>query len=84
MNLTYFKDPQKLNPRQARWALYLFMFNYRLRHIPGARLGKADALSRINQNVSEEGGELPMEETLLPPDVFIQAIKNLESVRTDL
>ena len=34
--------------------------------------------------MSEEGGELPMEETLLPPDVFIQAVKNLEPIGTDL
>ena len=60
------------------------MFNYQLHHVPGAQLGKADALSRINQNASEEGGELPVEETLLPPDVFIQAIKNLEPIGTDL
>ncbi|CCM07120.1 uncharacterized protein FIBRA_09454 [Fibroporia radiculosa] len=60
------------------------MFNYRLRHVPGTRLGKVDALSRVNQDASEGGGELPVEEVLLPSEVFIQAIQNLEPINTDI
>jgi len=37
---------QKLNRRQARWALYLSQFNFALKHIPGKSIGKADRLSR--------------------------------------
>jgi len=37
---------QKLNRRQARWALYLSRFNFMLKHIPGSKMGKADSLSR--------------------------------------
>jgi len=37
---------QKLNRRQARWALYLSRFNFTLKHIPGSKMGKADSLSR--------------------------------------
>jgi len=37
---------QKLNCRQARWALYLSRFNFALKHIPGKSMGKADGLSR--------------------------------------
>jgi len=37
---------QKLNRRQARWALYLSRFNFILKHIPGSKIGKADSLSR--------------------------------------
>jgi len=37
---------QKLNRRQARWALYLFRFNFTLKHVPGSKMGKADSLSR--------------------------------------
>jgi len=37
---------QKLNRRQARWALYLLRFNFALKHIPGKSMGKADGLSR--------------------------------------
>jgi len=45
-NLKYFMKAQKLNRRQARWALYLSRFDFTLKHIPGSRMGKADSLSR--------------------------------------
>ena len=45
-NLEYFMKVQKLNRRQARWALYLSRFNFTLKHVPGMRMGKADGLSR--------------------------------------
>jgi len=37
---------QKLNHRQARWALYLSRFNFVLKHVPGKSMGKVDSLSR--------------------------------------
>jgi len=37
---------QKLNRWQAQWALYLLRFDFTLKHIPGARMGKANRLSR--------------------------------------
>jgi len=45
-NLEYFMSNQKLNRRQAGWALYLSRFNFILKHIPGQRMGKADGLIR--------------------------------------
>ena len=45
-NLEYFMKAQKLNRRQARWALYLSQFNFTLKHVLGTRMGKADGLSR--------------------------------------
>ena len=45
-NLEYFMKAQKLNMRQARWALYLSQFDFTLKHVPGMRMGKADGLSR--------------------------------------
>jgi len=45
-NLEYFMKVQKLNRRQARWALYLSRFDFVLKHIPGAKMEKADSLSR--------------------------------------
>ncbi|KAL5482963.1 hypothetical protein ACEPAI_9558 [Sanghuangporus weigelae] len=44
-NLTYFRSPQKLNRRQARWRLDLAEFDFSLVHKPGKTLGKADLLS---------------------------------------
>ena len=45
-NLQYFISSQKLNHRQARWALYLSRFNFILKHVPGKSMGKVDSLSR--------------------------------------
>ena len=45
-NLEYFMKAQKLNRRQARWALYLSQFDFTLKHVPGTKMGKADGLSR--------------------------------------
>jgi len=45
-NLEYFMKAQKLNHRQARWALYLSRFDFTLKHVPGSKMGKADSLSR--------------------------------------
>jgi len=45
-NLQYFMANQKLDHRQARWALYLSRFNFTLKHVPGKSMGKADGLSR--------------------------------------
>jgi len=45
-NLEYFMKAQKLNRRQARWALYLSQFDFILKHVVGAKMEKADGLSR--------------------------------------
>ena len=45
-NLKYSMKVQKLNQRQARWALYLSRFDSTLNHMLGFRMGKADGLSR--------------------------------------
>jgi len=45
-NLQYFMMSQKLNQRQAQWALYLSQFNFILKHVPGKSIGKTDGLSR--------------------------------------
>jgi len=37
---------QKLNRRQARWALYLSWFDFTLKHVAGIKMGKVDGLSR--------------------------------------
>ena len=37
---------QKLNQRQAHWALYLSRFDFTLKYVLGTKIGKADRLSR--------------------------------------
>ena len=43
-NLTYFRNAQKLNRRQARWSLYLSEFNVKLIHQVGLKIIQSDVL----------------------------------------
>ena len=45
-NSEYFMKMQKLNQQQARQTLYLFRFDFILKHILGTKIGKADKPSR--------------------------------------
>ena len=45
-NLKYFMKAQKLNQRQACWALYLSRFDFTLKYVSGTKMGKVDGLSR--------------------------------------
>ena len=45
-NLEYFMKTQKLNRRQARWALCLLRFDFTLKHVPETKIGKVNGLSR--------------------------------------
>jgi hypothetical protein len=46
-NLQFFKEPHKINRRQARWVTeVLSQFHFTLHHLPGIRNSRADALSR--------------------------------------
>jgi len=66
-NPQYFMTSQKLNRRQAQWALYLSRFNFTLKHVPGKSMGKADGLSRRPD--WQEGVEKDNEDrTLIKPE----------------
>ena len=74
-NLTFFKVPQKLTRRQARWSLYLTRFNFVLTHKPGKKMYVSDPLSRRPDH--EEGVNLDnSDQILLKPEFFaISAIE---------
>ena len=85
-NLKYFIKVQKLNKRQARWALYLSRFNFTLKHIPGSKMEKADSLSkRLDQEVGiEKDNE---DEKLVKPEwLEVKKIEKVEVIveRVDL
>ncbi|RXW11612.1 hypothetical protein EST38_g14245 [Candolleomyces aberdarensis] len=72
-NLTFFKQPQRLNQRQRRWIPELEEYNYVLKHHKGATMIQSDALSRRPDHHPEEDEN---EETILLPDnLFINALK---------
>lgn len=71
-NLTFFRTPQKLNRRQARWHLFLSQFDMELHHIPGPKMIQSDTLSRLHHLNQEENDNDDV--TLLPDSMFIDNI----------
>ena len=90
-NLEYFMKAQKLNRRQARWALYLSRFNFTLKHVPESKIGKVDSLSRrLDWEVGVERDN--EDEMLVKPEwlevrrmerveVIVEGVDLLEKVR---
>ncbi len=50
-NLQYLREARRLNPRQARWALFFTRFDFTITYRPGSRISKAYAL-QINVYIS--------------------------------
>ena len=67
-NLQYFREPQKVTGRQARWIEFLQDFNYTLEHIAGTTNTIADLLSRRKDLNKGVDSDLPC--TLLPDHLF--------------
>ena len=72
-NLQYFKKPQKLNRRQARWVTILQEYDFSLHHIPGKQNSKADILSR--RPGFEKGVNDNDDQILLPESLFIRVVQ---------
>ncbi|KAK3505767.1 hypothetical protein QTP70_020016, partial [Hemibagrus guttatus] len=69
-NLEYLRAAKRLNPRQARWALFFTRFNFTISYWPGSKNTKVDALSRMF--APEESPETP--EPILPENIFVSPI----------
>ena len=67
-NLQYFREPQKLNRRQARWFTELAEYDYTLHHRPGKTNIIADELSRRDR--PEGGVKDNADVVLLEPERF--------------
>src|SRR5258708_24037565 len=74
-NLAYFRDAQKLNPRQAHWSLFLLCFDFSLCHQPGWLMGKPNALSQRSDHPCRKDDNANV--TLLPSHVF--EVRNTEA-----
>lgn len=70
-NLQYLREAKRLNPRQARWALFFTRFHFKISYRPGSKNVRADALSRVH------APEVLMEEpeTILPERLFVNPIQ---------
>ncbi len=67
-NLQYYRLPQKLNRRQARWVTELAEYHFLLRHKPGILNKKADLLSRHDDH--DQGKEDNHDIVVLQPAHF--------------
>ncbi len=65
-NLQYLRQVKRLNPRQARWALFFTRFDFTITYRPGNRNCKADALSRVHSPTEPE--------PILPPALIVNPI----------
>lgn len=70
-NLEYFRKPQRLNPRQARWMVQLADYDFSLIHKPGRSMGKPDALSRRPDHL---GMDIPNDDVVLLKPHWFAAI----------
>ncbi len=70
-NLQYLREAKRLNPRQARWALFFTRFQFKISYHPGPRNVKADALSRIHTPEGDSGKP----EGILPAEIITSPIQ---------
>ena len=71
-NLKYFKSPQNITSRQARWQEFLQDYDFEITHLPGKSNTIADLLSRRKDF---EGGVNPNKQvTLLPEHLFARKV----------
>ncbi len=69
-NLEYIKNAKRLNPRQARWALFFTRLQFTVTYRPGSKNSKADALSRRYDPYTESSSPEP----ILPSCVVIAPV----------
>jgi hypothetical protein len=69
-NLTFWKNPKKVNRRVARWFATLQEYNLLIKHVPGKFHAVADMLSRPPD--ANRGEEDNQDLTLLPKKMFIR------------
>jgi hypothetical protein len=69
-NLTFWKNPRKVNRQVARWFATLQDYNLRIKHVPGKLHAAPDMLSRRPD--ADKGEEDNQNLTLLPPHLFVR------------
>lgn len=70
-NLEYSRSAKRLNPRQARWALFFSRFQFTVTNRPGSKNTKADALSRQYESSLVP----PTNEPILPPTIILAPVQ---------
>ncbi|KAK3569743.1 hypothetical protein QTP86_004065 [Hemibagrus guttatus] len=70
-NLEYLRGAKRLNPWQARWALFFTRFRFMVTYRPGSKNGKADALSRRFETASDP----VLVEPILPATAILAPVR---------
>ncbi|KAL0153973.1 hypothetical protein M9458_050730, partial [Cirrhinus mrigala] len=70
-NLQYLREAKRLNPRQARWALFFTRFKFSISYRPGPKNIRADALSRLHAPDDQPNNQEP----ILPETLFVNPIQ---------
>ncbi|KAK3510271.1 hypothetical protein QTP70_032589 [Hemibagrus guttatus] len=82
--LEYLQGAKRLNPQQARWAIFFTRFAFTATYHPGSKNGKADALSRqfeVDNEPAQPDVILPATAILAP--VQWNLIKEIRRAHTD-
>lgn len=69
-NLEYLRSAKRLNPRQARWALFFTRFDFIVTYRPGSKNSKADALSRLSEDKTPIS-----DETIIPTNLLVAPVQ---------
>ncbi len=70
-NLEYLYSAKRLNPRQARWALFFTRFHFTVTYRPGTKNTKANALSRQVESVEHSS---PFE-NIIPEKILLAPVQ---------
>lgn len=70
-NLEYLRSAKRLNPRQARWAMFFTRFDFTVTYRPGSKNVKADALSRQTDEPERSGNT----ENILPETLLLAPVQ---------
>ena len=81
LNLTHWREPQKISRRVACQVLQLAEYNFEIHHIKGTANRKADTLSRRpDYNTGENDNQ---DVTVLPDALFVQTIMTIHTDHED-
>lgn len=70
-NLEYLRSAKRLNPRQARWALFFTRFNFSITYRPGSKNTKADSLSRQHDPTPQN----PSPDSIIPSSLILAPVQ---------
>ncbi len=70
-NLEYLRSAKRLNPRQARWALFFTRFRFTVTYRPGTKNTKADALSRQTEKVNQTNNN----DNIIPEKILVAPVQ---------